>query len=63
MIGGKKIQNKKNGWVEEKLMNKIKMSWKEIYRPVEEIRKSIFSWNKRLRLVVEDGDHVEHKLK
>ena len=43
-------------------MSRIIILWEEI--SIEEIRKSISAWKKRLRLVVEEnGDHIEHRLK
>ena len=44
------------------LMNRVIVSWEEI--SIEEIRKNISAWKKRLCLVVEeDGGHFEHTLK
>ena len=43
-------------------MNEIIISREEI--SIEEIRKSISAWKKRLRIVVnEDKSHTEHRLK
>ena len=51
-----------NGFTEQALMNRMITSWEEI--SIEEIRKSISAWKKRLRLVVEeDGGDIEHRLK
>ena len=47
---------------ERALMNKIKIPWEEI--SLKEVRKSIFSRKKHLRLVVEEGGgHIKHRLK
>lgn len=48
-------------FTEQELKDRIKEKWDEI--TVAEIRKSITSWKKRLRLVnSEDGGHIDHLL-
>ena len=47
---------------EQALNDRVTMSWKKI--SIEEIRKSISVWKKRLRIVKEeDGSHIDHRLK
>ena len=49
-------------FTEQELKDRIEQMWGEI--TVGEIRKSISSWKKRLRLVhSEDGGHIDHLVK
>lgn len=58
----KVYQGQREKLTEEQLKARILASWEQI--PLEEIRKSISAWKKRLRLVAEeDGGHIEHRLK
>ena len=48
---------------EQTLMDRIIIIWWEEIS-IEEIRKKISAWKKRLRFVKdEDGGHIEHRLK
>lgn len=58
----KVYEGRRDKFTEQALKDSILASWERI--SLEEIRKSISAWKKRLRCVVEeDGGHIEHKLK